>query len=230
MVFSKVEVEENEKGVEEENCEEIDIVNNNNGFYKTYVQYMKTEDYGQQRMDQQKKKKGGNKKKDDVGGDNNNNNNSDEDSELGVLDNKEDDDDMVYDEEVFDIHIGKMNGDNNDIGSLCVLINIFNDNNTQNKGKTNNITNCYIRLLDTNNDRKELCRYTVNNINDDKKTVALVLGYINKLENGCWALNTNNVPLKGNSKLEYQDYAKQIVLGKYSQKNVANKNSCCVIL
>ena len=71
------------------------------------------------------------------------------------------------------------------------------------------------------------------NINDDKKTVALVLGYINKLENGCWgswALNTNNVPLKGNSKLGYQEYAKQIVLGKYSQKNVANKNSCCVIL
>ena len=190
-------------------------------------------DYNAQPMDAKPKKKKKKKKKDD--GD------SDEDSELGVLENKdeeeddddkEEDDDRTIDEENFDVYISKMNGDNNDIGSLCILINIFNDNNMQNKNKTNNIRDCYVRLLngDNNNNKKELCRYVLKDINKDKKTVALVLGYINKLENGCWALITNNVPLKGNSKLDYEQYAKEIVLGKYSQKNIANKDSCCVIL
>ena len=208
MVFGKVESEENEHGEEEQTCQQIDIVNNNNGFYKTYVQYIKNENYGPL-VDPDKAQQG----KDDS-----------DDSELGVGV-----DSLIEDDELFDIYQSKMNGDN-DIGFLCVILNIFNDQNVQNQAKTNNIKSCYVRLMDADNNKKELCRYTLSNINRDKKTSALVLGYLSKLENGCWAMHTNNIPLKQNSKLEYQEYAKQIVLDQYSAQKHAVKESCCVIL
>merc|ERR1712218_71066 len=147
-----------------------------------------------------------------------------EDDELGVgVDN------LIEDDELFDVYQTKMNGDN-DIGYLCIILNIFNDQNIQNQAKTNNIKNCYVRLIDGDNNRKELCRFTLSNVNGDKKTSALVLGHLSKLDNGCWTMQTNNIPLKLNSRLEYQECAKQIVLGQYSQKNHAVKESCCIIL
>ena len=165
------------KGIEEDTCDEIDIVNNNNGFYKTYVQYLKS---------------------------------------------------GKSDDEVFEVYLSKMNADNNEIGALCILLNIFNDNNLQNKGKTNNITNCYLRLM---SDEEELCRFKVEDINSDKKTTALVLGVFKRLDNGCWCLWCNDVPLKKGSKLDsYEEYAKKVVLGTYSNSANAPKGSCCVIL
>eukprot|EP01084_Bolivina_argentea_P208469 355410_1 len=188
------------KKIDNENdLEEIDMVNNNNNFYKTYVQYIKNENYGP------------------------NINDNDDKEELGVIN------DIDEDEEIFDIYLNKINSDN-DVNSMCILLNIFNDNNIKNKDKTNNVTNCYVRLIDFGNDKKEICRYKLTNINSDRKTCALVLGYMRKLDNGCWSLNTNDLPLKTNSSLDYQEYAKQIVLGKYSSKNGLNKDACCIIL
>jgi len=204
LVFSKIEMEENEKGVEEETCQQIDIVNNNNGFYKTYVQYVKDENYAAPISPKKNKK---------------DNNEDSDDSEL-LADNS------IEDDESFDIYISKMNSDN-DIGSLCVLLNIFNDNNQQNKDKTNNLSRVCLKLYDEN--KKELCCYFLESVNKDNKTCALVLCYLSKLTNGCWTMITNDIALKNNSKLDYQQYAKLVVLGKYTQ-NCANKDSCCAIL
>ena len=47
----------------------------------------------------------------------------------------------------------------NDIGSVCVLLNILNDNNVKNQSKTDNINDCYVRLCESDKDgnAKELC-------------------------------------------------------------------------
>eukprot|EP00484_Ammonia_sp_Unknown_P026487 CAMPEP_0197030284 /NCGR_PEP_ID=MMETSP1384-20130603/9547_1 /TAXON_ID=29189 /ORGANISM="Ammonia sp." /LENGTH=619 /DNA_ID=CAMNT_0042459599 /DNA_START=29 /DNA_END=1888 /DNA_ORIENTATION=- len=231
MVFSKVEQEENEKGVLEETCEHLDTVNNNNGFYKTYVVYINTENYEQELKQQkeanQKKKKKKKKRNDDEDDDDDEEEELEEEEEQLQQQERRNEEELIVDDELFDVYISKMNGDNNDIGSLCILLNIFNDNNLQNKSKTNNIESCYLRLIDVDNDRKELCRFTVNEVNADKKTSALVLSHLSKLENGCWCLATNDAPLKNNSKLDYPEYAKQVVMRRYSQKNVANRDACC---
>eukprot|EP01084_Bolivina_argentea_P186075 320789_1 len=213
MVFGAMEKEEDDKGAIEEDCQELDIVNNNNNFYKTYVQYINiNHDNAPIEKDEKKKLMHDNDAVDaDANLDDDNKNKS----------AKEDD-------EQFDVYIAKMNGDN-DVGSLCVLLNIFNDNNLQNKNKTNNISDCYVRLFNPDSGR-ELCRYKICQINPDKKTCALVLCYFRKLRNGCWYICTNDIPFKSNANLTYQQYAKQICLGKYSEKNKVVKESCCVVL
>ena len=150
-------------GDEEATCDLIDIVNNNNHIFKSYVQY---------NPDRHERD-----------------------------DDDEDEDESTVDEEAFGVDLGKMNADNNEIGSLCVLLNIFNDNNLQNKGNTNNITRCYVRLLDGKRNDHELCRFRMEDINDDRKTTALVLCHLRRLDNGCWAMVTNDVPLKKYSKI-----------------------------
>jgi len=219
VVFSRVEHEENDKGVEEETCEQLDVVNLNNNFYKTYVKYLARANAVEQFQPLIAVQK--EKKEEDIagaahGGDKDD---EEEDDELGDVE--------LRDEAVFEVDIAKMNGDNNEIGSLCVTVNIYNDNNMQNKGKTNNVRNCYLRLIDVKNDRFELCRFSVRNINADKKTNALALGCLQKLENNCWALTTNDVAFKNQAKMDWLQYAKQVVLTQYSEQNGVPKNSCC---
>jgi len=182
LVFGRPEMVENEQGDDEPDCDLLDIVNNNNGFYKTYVEYH--------------------------------------------ANHRQDDDDN--DEERFGVDLSKLNADNNEIGALCVLLNIFIDNNLQNKDNTNNITHCYVRLLDAKQDDKELCRFGLKDVNEDKKTTALALCHLSKLDNGCWAMQTNDVPLKKYSKIvSYEEYAKQIVLDTYDDDGVAPRGKCC---
>ena len=140
----------------------------------------------------------------------------------------EEDEEETADEERFTVDLCKMNADNNEIGALCILLNIFNDNNLQNKGNTNNISKCYVRLLDSKENGRELCRFQLDDVNDDRKSTALALGYLTKLDNGCWAMVTNDVPLKKYSKLaSYEEYAKQIVLDIYDDAGTAPRGKCC---